>query len=83
MSNVPAVSLKEEDFRDGVVDILQVLVSSGLCATRSEARRAVEQGGVTFNEEKVTDVKTTYTKDTFGDGIMVRKGKKSYKKVTC
>ncbi|MBP3825806.1 MAG: tyrosine--tRNA ligase [Butyrivibrio sp.] len=82
MANVPSVSLKEEDFRDGVVDILQVLVSAGLCATRSEARRAVEQGGVLFNDEKVTDVKTTYTKETFADGIMVRKGKKSFKKVT-
>lgn len=82
MANVPSVSLKEEDFRDGVVDILQVLVSAGLCNTRSEARRAVEQGGVLFNDEKVTDVKTTYTKDTFADGIMVRKGKKSFKKVT-
>ncbi|MBE5826767.1 MAG: tyrosine--tRNA ligase [Butyrivibrio sp.] len=82
MANVPSVALKEEDFRDGVVDILQVLVSAGLCATRSEARRAVEQGGVLFNDEKVTDVKTTYTKDVFGDGVMVRKGKKSFKKVT-
>ena len=83
MANVPAVALKEEDFRDGKVDILQVLVSAGLCATRSEARRAVEQGGVTFNEEKVTDVKTLYTKESFGEGVMVRKGKKSFKKVTC
>lgn len=82
MANVPSVSLKEEDFRDGVVDILQVLVSAGLCATRSEARRAVEQGGVLFDDEKVTDVKATYTKETFADGIMVRKGKKSFKKVT-
>ena len=82
MANVPSVALKEEDFRDGVVDILQVLVSAGLCNTRSEARRAVEQGGVLFNDEKVTDVKTTYTKETFADGIMVRKGKKSFKKVT-
>ena len=82
MANVPSVSLKEEDFRDGVVDILQVLVSAGLCATRSEARRAVEQGGVLFNDEKVTDVKTTYTKESFGDGVMVRKGKKNFKKVT-
>jgi tyrosyl-tRNA synthetase len=83
LANVPAVALKEEDFRDGVVDILQVLVSSGLCPTRSEARRAVQQGGVMFNDEKVTDFKTTYTKDTFaGDGIMVKKGKKSFKKVT-
>ena len=82
MANVPSVLLKEEDFRDGVVDILQVLVSAGLCATRSEARRAVEQGGVLFADEKVTDVKATYTKETFADGIMVRKGKKSFKKVT-
>ena len=82
MANVPSVALKEEDFRDGVVDILQVLVSAGLCATRSEARRAVEQGGVLFNDEKVTDVKASYTKDAFGDGVMVRKGKKSFKKVT-
>nr|WP_297707834.1 tyrosine--tRNA ligase [uncultured Butyrivibrio sp.] len=82
MSNVPATSLKEEDFRDGVVDILQVLVSAGLCSTRSEARRAVEQGGVTFNEEKVTDVKAIYGKDVFAQGVMVRKGKKSFKKVT-
>ena len=83
MSNVPTVSLKAEDFRDGVVDILQVLVSAGLCATRSEARRAVEQSGVTFNEEKVSDVKTTYAKDVFAEGVMVRKGKKSFKKVTA
>ncbi|MBO4457558.1 MAG: tyrosine--tRNA ligase [Butyrivibrio sp.] len=82
MSNVPSVALKEEDFRDGVVDILQVLVSAGLCSTRSEARRAVEQGGVTVADAKVTDVKTTYNKDFFADGIMVKKGKKSFKKVT-
>ena len=82
LSNVPSVSLKEEDFRDGVVDILQVLVSAGLCPTRSEARRAVQQGGVTFGEEKVTDFKTTYTKETFeGEGVMVKRGKKSFKKV--
>ncbi len=82
MANVPSVALKEEDFRDGVVDILQVLVSAGLCNTRSEARRAVEQGGVTVADEKVTDVKTTYNKDYFADGVMVKKGKKSFKKVT-
>ncbi len=83
MANVPTATLKEEDFRDGKVDILQVLVSAGLCATRSEARRAVEQGGVIFNDEKVTDVKASYDKDVFADGIMVRKGKKSFKKVIC
>ena len=83
MSNVPSVALKEEDFRDGVVDILQVLVSAGLCNTRSEARRAVEQGGVTVADAKVTDVKTTYNKDFFAEGVMVKKGKKSFKKITA
>ena len=83
MANVPSVTLKEEDFRDGVVDVLQVLVSAGLCNTRSEARRAVEQGGVTVADAKVTDVKTTYNKDFFADGVMVKKGKKSFKKVTA
>ncbi len=83
LTSVPAVALKEEDFRDGVVDILQVLVSSGLCPTRNEARRAVQQGGVTFADEKVTDFKTTYTKDAFaGEGVMVKRGKKSFKRVT-
>ena len=82
LGDVPSVSLKDEDFRDGKVDILQVLVSSGLCPSRSDARRAVEQGGVTVNDEKVTDVKTLYDKDAFsGDGMLVKRGKKSYKKV--
>ncbi|WP_248403363.1 tyrosine--tRNA ligase [Butyrivibrio fibrisolvens] len=82
-ANVPSVALKEEDFRDGKVDILQVLVSAGLCATRSEARRNVQQGGVTVADEKVTDVATTYDKEFFdGDGVMVRRGKKAFKKVT-
>ncbi|MBQ9512654.1 MAG: tyrosine--tRNA ligase [Lachnospiraceae bacterium] len=82
-ANVPAVTLKEEDFRDGVIDILGVLVAAGLNASRNEARRAVEQGGVTVNGDKVEDVKTTYTKDDLKDGILVRRGKKNFKKVTA
>ena len=81
-ANVPAVALKEEDFRDGVIDIIGVLVAAGLNASRNEARRAVEQGGVTVNGEKVADAKTTYTKDDLKDGILVRRGKKNFKKVT-
>ena len=82
-ANVPSSALKDEDFRDGKVDILQVLVSAGLCATRSEARRNVLQGGVTVNDEKVTDVTTLYDKAFFeGEGVMVRRGKKAFKKVT-
>ena len=82
MSNIPSAALKEEDFKDGKVDILQVLVSAGLCNTRSEARRAVEQGGVTFGDEKVTDVKASYEKSVFDEGVLVKKGKKAFKKVT-
>ena len=81
-SNMPTCELEESDFTDGSIDIIGVLVKAGLNASRSEARRAVEQGGVTVDNEKVTDFKTTYTKDTFaGEGIVVRRGKKNYKKI--
>ena len=60
---------------------MQVLVAAGLTKTRSEARRAVEQGGVTVAEEKVSEVKTSYDAAFFKDGIMVRRGKKAFKKV--
>ena len=83
MTDVPACTLSDDDFRDGKIDILQVLVASGLCPSRSDARRNVEQGGVTVNDEKVTDIKTEYSKDDLaGDGILVKRGKKNFKKVT-
>ncbi len=81
-ANMPTCVLAEADFLNGTIDILGVLVKAGLTASRSEARRAVEQGGVTVNDEKVTDVKTVYAPEAFaGDGIVVRRGKKSYKRV--
>ena len=80
-SDAPEAPLKEEDFRDGAVDILTMLVSSGLTPTRSEARRAVEQGGVSVDGEKVTDVKKTFTKEDIGEGVLLKRGKKSFKKV--
>ena len=65
-----------------IASILGLLVSSGLTPTRNEARRAVEQGGVSVNDEKVTDVKTLYApEDLGGDGIVLRRGKKSYKRI--
>ena len=67
--NMPTYELQEADFRDGTIDIVGVVAAAGLTASRSEARRAVEQGGVTVDGEKVTDVKTMYTKADFvGDG---------------
>ncbi len=80
--NIPTATLSESDFRDGQVDILQVLVSSGLTASRAEARRAVEQGGVSVNGDKVTDSRALFGKDAFADEFIVKKGKKSFCKIT-
>ena len=80
--NMPTAEVTEADLRDGVIDIMGVVVAGGLCASRSEARRAVEQGGVTVNGEKVTDIKTTYTpEDINKEDLVVRRGKKKYVKV--
>ena len=81
-ADIPTVKMEDEDFRDGKADILAILVRSGLCPTRNEARRAVEQGGVTVDDEKVTDIKTLYSAEDLKGGKLVRRGKKAYKKVT-
>ena len=80
-ADIPTVQIEEGDYRDGKIDILGILVKAGLCPTRNEARRAVEQGGVTVDDEKVTDVKTLYSAEDLKDGKLVRRGKKAYKKV--
>ncbi|MCR5092513.1 MAG: tyrosine--tRNA ligase [Lachnospiraceae bacterium] len=84
LSQIPSVTLSDDDFgTDGRIGILTVLVKAGLVPSNSEARRAVEQGGVTFGDDKVTDSKASYTKEAFsGDGVIVRRGKKSFKRVT-
>jgi len=72
----------EADFADGKMDILTVLVKAGLVSSRSEARRAVQQGGVAVDGEKVTDIATTYEPASFdGDGVIVKKGKKNFRRV--
>ena len=81
-AQMPTSELTEEDFVDRSIDILGVLVKSGLTNSRSEARRAVEQGGVLVDNEKVSDIKTSYTPDVFaGEGIVVKRGKKNFKRV--
>ena len=81
-ADMPTVELSSDDMQDGAIDILSLLVKGGLCASRNEARRAVEQGGVSAADEKVTDIKATFSADQLsGDGIVVRRGKKTYKKV--
>jgi tyrosyl-tRNA synthetase len=81
-AQMPTFELTETDFLEGKIDILGVLAASGLTGSRSEARRAVEQGGVTVDGEKVVDIKTTYEPEQFaGEGIVVRRGKKNFKRI--
>ena len=80
-SNMPTATVDDDCFKDGEVDLITLLVAGGLCQTRSDARRNIEQGGVTVNGEKETDFKKTYTKDNFGDGIVIKRGKKNFKKL--
>ncbi|MBO5220946.1 MAG: tyrosine--tRNA ligase [Clostridia bacterium] len=80
-SNMPTCTLTDADFVDGTIDILAVLVKAGLNPSRSEARRAVDQGGVTVDGEKCTDNKTTFTKADLAEGKVFRRGKKAFMKV--
>ena len=80
--NMPAANLTDADFTDGSIDILGLLVTAGMASSRSDARRAVEQGGVTVKGEKITDVKKAYSKDEIAaEEFIVKKGKKSFKKI--
>jgi len=79
---MPCHNLTDEDFTDGSIDILAVLQKSGLAPTRSEARRNVEQGGVSVDGTQIKDIKAVFAKDQFaGDGVVVKRGKKNFKKV--
>ena len=81
-AHMPTVELSAADFADGDLDILALLVKTELAPSRSDARRAVEQGGVSVADAKVTDIKTTYSADSFGaDGLVVKRGKKKFVKV--
>ena len=82
-AQMPETQLEDGDFTDGAVDILAILQKSGLCASRSEARRNVEQGGVTVDGEPVKDIKASYTKEQLsGEGIVVKRGKKNFRRIT-
>lgn len=79
---MPTVELTGDDMTDGVIDILSVLQKSGLCPSKSEARRAVEQGGVEAGGEKVTEFSKSFSAaELSGDGIVVKRGKKNFKRV--
>ncbi len=81
-AQMPTVSLTEENFAEDKIDILSMLTVSGLVASRSEGRRAVEQGGVSVNGEKVDDIKAVFEKEQFsGEGLVLKRGKKNFKKI--
>ena len=80
--NMPTTILNAEDFTDGAVDVLTLLVKASLASSRGDARRNVEQGGVSVNGEKITDIKHTFTKDDLDGDFVLKKGKKSFMKYT-
>ena len=83
-ANMPTVTVTAEDFPDGELDIISVLVKAGLCDSRGDGRRNIQQGGVSVADEKVTDISTKYTLDDFkGDGLIIRRGKKKFAKVVA
>ncbi|MCR5226485.1 MAG: tyrosine--tRNA ligase [Eubacterium sp.] len=80
--NMPETALEDGDFKeDGTIDLISILVKAGLVSSRGEGRRAIEQNGVAVNGDKVTDVFASYTKDTFNDEFVVRRGKKNFRKI--
>ena len=80
--NMPTSELTEEDFKENAMDTLTILTKSGLASSRSEARRNVEQGGVSVDGETVKDIHAAFEKDRFaGEGLVVKRGKKNFRKV--
>ncbi|MGM9530536.1 tyrosine--tRNA ligase [Intestinibacter sp.] len=81
-ANMPTVELTEADLTDGAITLVDLLVKAELAGSKSDARRNIEQGGVAVNGEKIEDVKATVSKDQLsGDGAVVKRGKKKFKKV--
>ncbi len=81
-ADMPTTILTDDDFEDGYIDIVSLLCKAELVSSRSEGRRAVEQGGVTVNHEKVTDFKAVFASDMFAaDGAVVKRGKKNFRKI--
>ena len=79
--NMPVAEITADIFNDGQTDLMSVIVQAGLAASKSEARRAMEQGGVSVNGEKITDVKKMFTPDDFTEEFVLKKGKKNFRKV--
>ena len=83
IENMPKTELTAENFTDGKINIIDMLLVSKLCPSRGEARRLIQQGGVSVGDDKVTDFAKEYTSSDFeGDGLIVKKGKKTFHRFT-
>jgi len=82
-ADMPTLVLTEADFEDGTIDILTLLVKSGLCPTKGDARRNIDQGGVEADGIRVLSISKSFTKkECSGDGIVLRRGKKNFRRIT-
>ena len=80
-AEIPSVEISADDFVDGAIDIVTLVTKAGLCASKSESRRSVEQGGITLNGDKITDIKKTFTLAEISESPVIKKGKKTFKKI--
>lgn len=81
-ADMPTEELEEADFTDGAINILDLLLKSGLVPSKSEARRGVEQGGISADGEKITDIQHMFSTQVFADdGVVLKKGKKNFRKI--
>ena len=80
--NMPSTVLSDTDFTDGKIGLLDIMVKAGLAASKGEARRLVIQGGVSVNDEKMSDPQQAFSSDEIKDGMIIKKGKKVFHKIT-
>ncbi len=81
-SNMPTTALSDDDLTDGEIAILDIMQKAGLIPSKGEGRRLVQQGGVSVDDEKVTDISLKFTKEQLEKGIIIKKGKKVFHKIT-
>ena len=79
---MPCTVMEESDFVDGNVSVLDMMVKAAMIKSKGEGRRLIQQGGISLNDEKVTDVYATLTKTDFDNDVIIKKGKKVFRKFT-
>ena len=79
--NMPTTTLSEADLKDGSIDVISLLTACKLAASRSEARKLIQGGGVSVNDEKVSDIYLSFSAEQLKEGLHIRKGKKAHHKV--